>query len=84
MNTSHAVAPGSLTPAPSIADRPPVADAEAPLERDAAWDDERLFQSISENAYYRAERRGFMPGEQLTDWLAAEQEVLATAARISR
>ena len=30
---------------------------------------------ISEAAYYRAERRGFAPGSELDDWLAAEAEI---------
>jgi hypothetical protein len=30
---------------------------------------------IAENAYLRAERRGFIPGHEESDWLAAEQEV---------
>jgi hypothetical protein len=30
---------------------------------------------ISENAYLRAERRGFDPGHETEDWLAAEAEV---------
>lgn len=30
---------------------------------------------IAENAYFRAERRGFAPGHELEDWLAAEAEV---------
>lgn len=30
---------------------------------------------IAERAYYRAERRGFTPGHELDDWLAAEREV---------
>jgi hypothetical protein len=30
---------------------------------------------IAEAAYYRAERRGFAPGGEVEDWLAAEQEV---------
>lgn len=29
---------------------------------------------IATSAYYRAEARGFMPGEELDDWLAAEAE----------
>ncbi len=29
---------------------------------------------IAENAYYRAERRGFEPGHEKEDWLAAEEE----------
>jgi DUF2934 family protein len=32
---------------------------------------------IAEAAYYRAERRGFEPGGETEDWLAAEAEVLA-------
>jgi len=30
---------------------------------------------ISEGAYLRAERRGFAPGHEAEDWLAAEAEV---------
>jgi hypothetical protein len=30
---------------------------------------------IAEGAYLRAERRGFMPGFEVEDWLAAEAEV---------
>jgi hypothetical protein len=30
---------------------------------------------IAESAYLRAERRGFAPGEEVADWLAAELEV---------
>mgnify|MGYP001065828621 CR=1 FL=1 len=30
---------------------------------------------IAERAYWRAERRGFTPGQELDDWLAAEREV---------
>lgn len=29
---------------------------------------------IAEAAYYRAERRGFQPGFEVEDWLAAEAE----------
>lgn len=30
---------------------------------------------IRETAYFKAERRGFTPGHELEDWIAAEQEV---------
>jgi hypothetical protein len=30
---------------------------------------------IAQAAYYRAERRGFEPGHEAEDWLAAEGEV---------
>lgn len=33
------------------------------------------YRMISEAAYLRAERRGFMPGAEVEDWLAAEEEV---------
>lgn len=29
---------------------------------------------IAENAYYRAEHRGFSPGHEAEDWLAAEEQ----------
>jgi len=32
---------------------------------------------IAAAAYYRAERRGFAPGGEVEDWLAAEKEVAA-------
>jgi hypothetical protein len=33
---------------------------------------------VAVNAYYRAERRGFAPGREIDDWLAAEAELEAT------
>jgi hypothetical protein len=36
---------------------------------------EARYRMISEAAYLRAERRGFEPGREVEDWLAAEQEV---------
>jgi Protein of unknown function (DUF2934) len=30
---------------------------------------------IAEAAYYHAEKRGFMPGDETHDWLAAEAEI---------
>jgi len=31
--------------------------------------------AIAEAAYFHAERRGFAPGHELEDWLAAEKEI---------
>ena len=31
-------------------------------------------QKIAEAAYYKAERRGFAPGQEERDWLEAEKE----------
>lgn len=43
-----------------------------PAERD---------RMIAVAAYYRAERRGFEPGHELEDWLAAEAEIKGLFAR---
>lgn len=32
-------------------------------------------QMIAEAAYYRAEQRGFAPGNEMSDWLEAEADV---------
>lgn len=37
-----------------------------PVERDGM---------IALAAYFRAERRGFLPGQELEDWLEAEKEI---------
>jgi hypothetical protein len=37
---------------------------------------------VAEAAYYRAEQRGFAPGRELEDWLAAEIELDALLADI--
>ncbi|MGH8397430.1 MAG: DUF2934 domain-containing protein [Gammaproteobacteria bacterium] len=33
------------------------------------------YRMIAEAAYYRSERRGFIPGHELEDWLAGEMEI---------
>jgi hypothetical protein len=38
-------------------------------------DPEKRAGLIAEAAYFRAERRGFAPGHEQEDWLAAESEV---------
>jgi len=41
---------------------------------------------IAQAAYFRAERRGFAPGAELQDWLAAEAEIdeaLGTSALLA-
>lgn len=38
-------------------------------------DNEERHRKIAIAAYYRAERRGFEPGGQFDDWLAAEAEI---------
>jgi hypothetical protein len=48
--------------------------AEAPAAPTAEAD---RYAMIAQAAYYRAEKRGFRPGEQLDDWLAAEADITA-------
>lgn len=43
-----------------------------------------LHDMVAEAAYYRAQRRGFAPGHELEDWLQAETEIAAPAARRNR
>jgi hypothetical protein len=40
-----------------------------------AKEEEDRHHWILEAAYYHAERRGFVPGAELDDWLAAEAEI---------
>jgi hypothetical protein len=37
---------------------------------------EEIHHLIAEAAYYRAQERGFAPGDPLQDWLEAEAEVM--------
>lgn len=49
------------------------AQAKAPQRAAVSAEDRRAM--IAEGAYLRAERRGFAPGHETEDWLAAEVEV---------
>ncbi len=42
----------------------PPADSDCPRE-----------QMIAEAAYFRAEQRGFIPGNEMSDWLQAEADI---------
>jgi len=44
---------------------------------------EERHQWIREVAYYKAMSRRFIPGHELVDWLAAEQEVNALCKQVS-
>jgi hypothetical protein len=44
-------------------------------------DPEKRAALIAEAAYFRAEKRGFAPGNDAADWLAAEAEVDARLLR---
>jgi hypothetical protein len=42
---------------------------------------ENRAKMIAEAAYFRAQRRGFLPGHEVEDWLAAEMQVDLELAR---
>jgi hypothetical protein len=68
--------------------RKPAATAARPAPAVASFvDPEKRAALIAQAAYFRAEKRGFAPGRETEDWLAAEQEVddrliRATPARV--
>lgn len=76
--------PESAPPIPRSPRRRSTATAATPQPaREAAYGEvtpEQRHSMIAEAAYHRAERRGFEPGYELDDWLAAEKEVDALLA----
>lgn len=60
-------------PAPSAAERGATVEVAATMEAPAG---EARYRWIAHAAYLRAERRGFAPGQEVEDWLAAEAEFL--------
>jgi Protein of unknown function (DUF2934) len=61
---------------------PVVLDSSKKQSLSAAPPPEEIDRLIRETAYFKAEARGFAPGEELQDWLSAEREV-CRALRIS-
>jgi hypothetical protein len=55
-------------------------DAEGRVQPDNITDDATR-KRIAEVAYFRAKERGFSPGYELEDWLAAEAQVRKSAER---
>ena len=45
---------------------------------------EKRAAMIAEAAYYAAEQRNFQPGDELSDWLAAERIVDAALKRVAK
>ncbi len=62
--------PAAAAPAPRETPRPQPRPVEAPTG-------EARYRWIAHAAYLRAEKRGFAPGQEIDDWLAAEVEFLA-------
>lgn len=48
----------------------------------AVSEDSNFEAMVAETAYYKAQQRGFAPGAELADWLAAEREVHAMLGEI--
>jgi|SoiMethySBSTD1v2_1073268.scaffolds.fasta_scaffold1017057_2 hypothetical protein len=64
----------AATPAATPSKSKPVAPQ--PDAKDAAEvSDAGIRKEIAKAAYQRAERRGFVPGHEVEDWLAAEAQV---------
>lgn len=49
--------------------------APKPVTHEKSRSGEDRYRMIAEAAYFRAERRGFVAGNELEDWLAAEIDV---------
>jgi len=67
--------PPRLEPAPPADPRRAAPKARKPGAPRAALSPEERRAMIAQNAYLRAERRGFEPGHETDDWFAAEAEV---------
>jgi hypothetical protein len=61
----------------ALAARPVPATAQADLlpERPESSEPPQRHSLIAEAAFFIAQERGFAPGQELDDWLAAEREV---------
>jgi hypothetical protein len=81
MPPREAPTPEAMTQASSSLPSTAPAARNAPIE----VTHEVRYRMICEAAYLRAERRGFTPGGEVEDWLAAEEEVdrLLSAEHVS-
>lgn len=70
-------APLPMTPPGASAGTGNDAQAVSAPARTPAIDEETRQRMIAESAYYRAEARGFAPGDELRDWLDAEADIRA-------
>ena len=50
---------------------------QAPANQAQETSEAGIRKEIADAAYQRAERRGFLPGHEVEDWLAAEAQVKA-------
>lgn len=78
-SAAPAAAKATPTPTPRPKAEAPAVKAEpktAEQKRTAAPTGEARYRWIAHAAYLRAEKRGFAPGHEFDDWLAAEAEFL--------
>jgi hypothetical protein len=77
----HAAPASAKTPRAAAAPRPAATPAPAATPKKTARPEvptgEARYRWITHAAYLRAEKRGFAPGREVDDWLAAEAEFLA-------
>lgn len=74
-----AAAPKPAAKKASAAGKSPARKPAAPVRAAIAKSAAEREEMVRTAAYYRAERRGFTPGYEWEDWLAAEAEVSALA-----
>ena len=77
-----ALKPGPKARTQSVAKSAATGKARASAASRTTVTDEDRRNMVSIAAYFRAERRGFAPGHEDADWLAAEAEVDAQLAAI--
>ncbi len=65
------------------AKRTPSSSAKARRPEPNRWTEEARHELIAIAAYYLAEKRGFAPGHEEEDWLAAEARIDAAGASFS-
>jgi LmbE family N-acetylglucosaminyl deacetylase len=73
--------PGSRPAKPRASRKSAPQETKAAMNFSSFVDPEKRAALIAEAAYFRAEKRGFAPGNEAQDWLAAEQEVDAALMR---
>lgn len=60
---------------PRARSKPATPRARPTLRAVSSFADSPREQMIAEAAYFRAERRGFAPGNEMSDWLEAESDI---------
>ena len=79
---AHARMPRALAVRAHASSAAPDLEPDSIVTRDGAYiEPEERIAMIAEAAYYRAEKRGFDPGHEVVDWLAAEAAIDAALQR---